>query len=70
MGLMQIFLKIDKFLPISINSIIYEQLITDILLLERKGMEKTKKLNLIMIVNLNAQVGHILSVLPTFVRGD
>ena len=70
MGLMQISLRIDKFLPISINSIIYEQLITDILLLGRKGMEKTKKLNLIMIVSLNAQVGHILSVPPTFVRGD
>ena len=70
MGLMQISLRIDKFLPISINSIIYEQLITHILLLERKGMEKTKKLNLIMIVNLNAQVGHILFVLPKFVRGD
>ena len=70
MGLMQIFLRIDKFLPISINSIIYEQLITDILLLERKEMEKTEKLNLIMIVNLNAQVGHILFVLPKFVRGD
>ncbi len=70
MGLMQISLRIDKFLLITINSIIYEQLITDILLLERKGMEKTKKLNLIMIVNLNAQVGHILFVLPKFVRGD